>query len=116
MRRSAALLVPLLLAATAAPAQAQQPPPQVQRQVAQLAAQLGLCHRARATALARARLTPDQVATRALADCAARERPLRQYLVRNIGQARADRALAQQRLHWRQTVRVIASRIRATSG
>jgi hypothetical protein len=114
MLRSLAALMLLLMAAPA-PAAAQPVAPQVQRQVAALAAQLGLCHRARATALARARLTPDQIADRALADCAGRERPLRQYLVRNIGQARADRALAQQRLHWRQTVRVIVQQIRATS-
>jgi hypothetical protein len=111
MIRSLATLS-LLLAATAAPAQ--RVSPQLQQRLAAMGAELGRCHRGVAVRLARGRLTPAQIADRALAECAGREAAIRQALARAIGGPRAQAVLEAQRVHWRRTVVTIVEQSRFT--
>ncbi|MEA3029199.1 MAG: hypothetical protein QOG13_524 [Sphingomonadales bacterium] len=108
----------LLFAATAAAAQRAAPAPRVspqqQQRLAALGAELGRCHRAAAVRLARSRLTPPQIADRAMAECAPREAAIRQALGRAIGAGRAQNVLQAQRGHWRRTIVTIVQQSRFT--
>jgi hypothetical protein len=107
------ILAALCILFSAATAPAQRVSPQQQR-LAALGAELGLCHRAAAVRLARTRLTPAQIADRALARCAGREAPIRQTLNRLVGAERAQVALQGQRRHWRATIVTIVQQARFT--
>jgi hypothetical protein len=100
-----AALSALLLAA---PVHAQQPkqqlPPQERARLQRLGAALAACHGNIVRRDAPTRLTGDQIVERALAGCTAREAAIRAALVQHMGAAGANRAMQQQRTHWRQGI------------
>jgi hypothetical protein len=92
----------LLLAATAAPAQRVAPDERARLQ--RLGADLALCHGGIVRRDAPTRLSPAQIADRALAACAGRETAIRAALARHLGPQRAQAAMQGQRQHWRQGI------------
>ncbi|HEV2818616.1 MAG TPA: hypothetical protein VGW40_15510 [Allosphingosinicella sp.] len=110
MNRTIALL-PLLLLATAAPAQ--QVSPQERARLQRLGAALAQCHGGIVRRDAPTRATAAQIVQRALAGCAAREAPIRAALVRHMGAERAAQAMQAQRAHWRAGIAQMVAAARA---
>jgi hypothetical protein len=112
-----ALMVAVILtAAGAAPAQQpkqQQISAQERARLQRLGAALAACHGNIVRRDAPTRLTGDQIVERALAGCAAREAPIRAALVQHMGAARANQAMQQQRVHWRQGIARMVAQARA---
>jgi len=108
IRRLAALS--LLLLATAA--SAQQVSQAERDRLAAMSSRLGQCHHGIVLRDARTRLTPAQIADRALAACAGREAPIRAELVRQIGPQRTAAVMQAQRAHWRQAIAQMVAQAR----
>jgi hypothetical protein len=115
-------MIRLMIAATllvAAGGAAAQQPKQAQisaqerARLQRLGAALAACHGNIVRRDAPTRLTGDQIVERALAGCTAREAPIRAALVQHMGAARANQAMQQQRIHWRQGIARMVAQARA---